>query len=164
MVPWSATRRRCLMPTMADWVCRYAVAVACGVTLPVLGGPAVADQEVAGTVLASHRAIYDLKLAQLRGKRSLEGVRGRIVYDFSGSSCEGYGLQFRQVTELNNGEGKTAVSDLRSTTWEDGSARNLHFNSQNFLNDELLETVDGEAERRPEGVTVHLRKPQDKRF
>src|SRR5438128_651372 len=62
-----------------------------------------------GVALAPHRAIYDLKLGQSKGNRSLAAVRGRIVYDFSGSACEGYSLSFRQVTELDNGEGKVAV-------------------------------------------------------
>jgi hypothetical protein len=114
--------------------------------------------------LASHLAIYDLKLAQAKGRQSLEGVRGRIVYDFSGSSCLGYDLKFRQVTELDNGEGKQAVSDLRSTTWEDGEARSFRFSSQNYLNDELVDGVDGVAERTPGGVTVRLTKPKGKWF
>ena len=63
--------------------------------------------------LAPHIAIYDLKLTSSRGKRALESVRGRIVYDFSGSACDGYALNFRQVTELDSGEGKVALSDLR---------------------------------------------------
>ena len=37
---------------------------------------------------ASHRAIYDLKLAASRGSKSIAGIRGRIVYDFSGNACE----------------------------------------------------------------------------
>ena len=65
---------------------------------------------------ASHRAIYELKLAQARGNSSTVGARGRILYDFSGSTCEGYALQFRQVSELDNGEGRTTLSDLRSTS------------------------------------------------
>ena len=52
-------------------------------------------------------------------------ARGRILYDFSGNACEGYALQFRQVSELDNGEGKVTLSDLRSTTWEDGAAKKL---------------------------------------
>jgi len=67
---------------------------------------------------ASHRAIYELKLAQTRGNSSAMSARGRILYDFSGSSCEGYALQFRQVSELDNGEGKSTLSDLRSTSWD----------------------------------------------
>ena len=38
----------------------------------------------------------------------MSAVRGRILYDFSGSACEGYALQFRQVSELDSGEGKVA--------------------------------------------------------
>jgi hypothetical protein len=153
-----------LMPIVAIPVRFYLRAVVALMGLGGLCAPGLAELGGSEIALAPHRAIYDLKLSQLRGKRSLEGVRGRIVYDFSGSACEGYGLQFRQVTELDNGEGKTAVSDLRSTTWEDGAARAFHFNSQNFLNDELVESVDGEADRRPDGVGVRLRKPTDKHF
>ena len=50
-------------------------------------GPAKVDDPSAAIPLAPHRAIYDLKLGQLRGKRALEAVRGRIVYDFAGNMC-----------------------------------------------------------------------------
>ena len=113
--------------------------------------------------LAAHRAVYDLKLAETRGKRALEAVRGRILYDFSGNACEGYALQFRQVTELDSGEGKSAVSDLRSTTWEDGDAKVFRFNSQNYLDQRLTESVDGKAERQGDKVTVTLAKPEEKK-
>src|SRR5947209_14779254 len=83
----------------------------------IAGQSATLAQGAAKSVnLAPHVAIYDLTLKSSRGKRALESVRGRIVYDFSGSSCEGYALQFRQVTELDSGEGKVALSDLRTTT------------------------------------------------
>jgi envelope integrity protein B len=123
-------------------------------------GPAMADDAITGVELAPHRAIYDLKLAEARGKRSLEAVRGRIVYDFVGSTCEGYALQFRQVTELDTGEGKVALSDLRSTSWEEGAARTLRFDSQNYLDRKLVDSVDGHADKGPDGVTVTLAKPK----
>src|SRR6516164_2772283 len=88
---------------------------------------------------ASHRAIYELKLAQSRGNSSTIGARGRILYDFSGSACEGYALQFRQVSELDNGEGRTTLSDLRSTSWEEGAAKRFIFKSQNYLNESLID-------------------------
>lgn len=117
----------------------------------------------AGVVpLASHRAVYDLKLAETRNKRPIQAVRGRILYDFSGSACEGYALQFRQVSELDNGEGKTTVSDLRATTWEDGTAKRLRFFSENYLDNQLRDTVDGEAERARERISVKLTKPAGK--
>src|SRR5665213_721856 len=67
-------------------------------------------------ILTPHRAIYDLSLGATRGNSQVAGVRGRILYDFDGSACQGYSLEFRQVSELDTGEGKVSTSDLRSTT------------------------------------------------
>jgi EipB-like len=128
--------------------------------LAAAAGPAKVDDPSAAIALAPHRAIYDLKLGQLRGKKSLEAVRGRIVYDFAGNMCEGYDLHFRQVTELDTGEGKFALSDLRSTSWEEGAARALRFDSQNYLDRKLVDSVDGHADKGPDGVTVTLAKPK----
>jgi hypothetical protein len=121
-------------------------------------------QTAAGVSLAPHRAVYDLKLASTRGKRPMQSVRGRILYDFSGSPCEGYALQFRQVSELDSGEGRTIVSDLRATTWEAGHGERLRFNSQNFLDQRARDAVDGQAERKDGGISVRLTKPADKSF
>lgn len=155
---------------MARIACSTRIACAIGVAAIALGGaflglasaagPAKVDDPSAGIALAPHRAIYDLKLGALRGKRSLEAVRGRIVYDFAGSMCEGYDLRFRQVTELDTGEGKLALSDLRSTSWEDAAAHSLRFDSQNYLDRKLVDSVDGHADKGPDGVTVTLAKPK----
>jgi hypothetical protein len=120
--------------------------------------------EAAGVVLTPHRAIYELKLLRTRGKRDVEAVRGRILYDFSGSPCAGYALNFRQVSELDSGENKTALSDLRATTWEEGSAKRFRFSSENFLNEKSVDKVDGEAERDADHVGVKLAQPIDKTF
>ena len=126
---------------------------------------AVQAQGPAGTVkLAPHVAIYDLKLTSSRGKRSLESVRGRIVYDFSGSSCDGYALKFRQVTELDSGEGKVALSDLRTTTWEEGEGKSFRFTSENYMDDKQISQVDGQADRAKSDVAVTLNKPENKNF
>jgi EipB-like len=109
---------------------------------------------------ASHRAVYELKLAHSRGKSAVS-ARGRILYDFAGSVCEGYALQFRQVSELDNGEGKVSLSDLRTTTWEDGAARKFSYKSENYLDQSLVDTVEGEAVRETDKVLVSLSKPAD---
>lgn len=127
-------------------------------------GPAAAAPPADGVVLTPHRAVYDLKLTKTRGNRGIETVRGRILYDFSGSACEGYELKFRQVSELDSGEGKAAVNDLRSTTWEDGQAKTFRFTSENLLNDQPTETVNGNAQRAATAVAVALSKPKEKKF
>jgi len=136
-----------------------AAAVSAVFAIPV-AGPA----EAAGIGLTPHRAVYDLKLLRSRGKRAVEAVRGRILYDFSGSVCAGYVLNFRQVSELDTGEGKVALSDLRATTWEEGGAKSFRFNSQNFIDQRAVDAVDGEAARDADHVVVKLAKPKDKSF
>src|ERR1700741_3368631 len=116
----------------------------------------------APVTLIPHRAIYDLSLGTTRANAQLAGVPGRILYDFGGSACQGYSLDFRQVSELDSGEGKVSTSDLRSTTWEGADARTFKFNSQNFVNENLVDTVDGRAERSSGETAVDLSKPERK--
>ncbi|HME30863.1 MAG TPA: cell envelope integrity EipB family protein [Pseudolabrys sp.] len=115
-------------------------------------------------LLAPHRAIYDLKLAKAHGSRGIEAIRGRILYDFSGNACEGFELKFRQVSEIDSGEGNAALSDLRSTTWEDGDAKEFRFSSENLFNERSTDVVDGHAERNSQSVAVSLSKPKPKNF
>jgi len=139
-----------------------AMAALAGLTFSV--GPRSATALTPAGELASHRAVYELKLAHSRGKTSAVSARGRILYDFSGNACDGYALQFRQVSELDNGEGKVTLSDLRSTTWEDGAAKKFTYKSQNYLNETLIDSVDGEALRQQDKVAVNLTKPAGKTF
>ena len=113
-------------------------------------------------VLVPHRAIYDLSLGQTRGDSQIASVSGRIVYDFSGNACQGYSLDFRQVSELDTGEGKVSTSDLRSTTWEGADAKNFKFTSENYVDESLVDTVDGHAEHNATKTAVDLDKPQHK--
>jgi hypothetical protein len=135
-----------------------------GIVVAAAYHPAAAAPGTDKVFLAPHRAIYDLKLSKTHGSRGIQAVRGRILYDFSGNACDGYELQFRQVSELDSGEGKAALSDLRSTTWEDGTAQKFRFNSENLLNDNETDKVDGHAERNAATVAVNLSKPKVKNF
>jgi hypothetical protein len=141
---------------------RYVVA---GVFALILHPPIPADAAPAGGIsLASHRAVYDLKLKSSPGRRQIEAINGRILYDFAGDDCEGYALQFRQVSEIASGEGKVSLSDLRATTWEDAQGKSFHFTSENYVDSVPVDVVDGVAERKTTGITVTLKKPQAKSF
>jgi EipB-like len=147
------TAKRLLLPVLAIAFCAAA-----------LHRPAAAATPEGKVFLAPHQAIYDLKLSKSNSDRGIDAVRGRILYDFSGNACDGYALNFRQVSELNSLEGKTTLSDLRSTTWEDGAAKKFRFNSENLLNDEQTDAVDGNAVRNAKAVSVSLTKPKSKEF
>src|ERR1700722_13336142 len=109
-------------------------------------------------ILVPHRAIYDLSLSETRGNSQVASVRGRILYDFGGNACGGYSLEFRQVSELDSGEGKVSTSDLRSTTWEGADAKSFKFTSENFVDENLVDSVDGHAEHDPTKTAVDLEK------
>ena len=143
--------RRSLMLTVA------AVAVTSGVA----GGPAKA---AASGVFLAHQALYELSLVKSRGSNSINGARGRILYNFSGTACEGYTSEFRQVSEMDSGEGKTTLSDLRSTSWEDGAGKSYRFKIDTRMNDTESNPVDGVAERTGDHVTVKLKQPVSKTF
>jgi hypothetical protein len=112
----------------------------------------------------SHQALYDLSLLKSRGSNSISSARGRIVYSFSGSACEGYTSEFRQVSEMDNGEDKVTLSDLRSTSWEDAAGKTYRFKINSRMNDVETGPVDGIAERVGDHITVKLKQPQAKTF
>ena len=124
-------------------------------------GPATA---AAGAAFLPHQAIYELNLVKSRGSASIDSARGRILYNFSGSPCEGYTSEFRQVSELNSGEGKTTLSDLRSTSWEDADGKSYRFKIDSRMNDTDSSPVDGIAERSGDHITVKLNQPEAKTF
>ena len=140
------------------------VVLACTLMLaaPASVSRSVAHAEDGAIALLPHRAVYDLALAKTRGNSQVTAVRGRILYDFDGNACEGYTLKFRQVSELDSGEGKVSTSDLRSTTWEGGDAKRFNFASENFLDQNLVDAVDGHAEHGATRTAVDLVKPQSK--
>jgi EipB-like len=125
------------------------------------GAPAAA---AAGGPFLAHQALYELSLVKSRGTNAINDARGRILYNFSGSACEGYTSEFRQVSELDSGEGKVTLSDLRSTSWEDGAGKSYRFKIDTRMNDADSSPVDGVAERDGDHVTVKLKQPVAKTF
>jgi hypothetical protein len=135
-------------------------------TIAVVAGSGLTNgAATAGTVpFLSHQALYELNLVKSRGSNAISGVRGRILYNFSGSTCEGYTSEFRQVSELDSGEGKVTLSDLRSSSWEDAAGKSYRFKIDTRMNDSESAPVDGVAERVDDHITVKLKQPVAKTF
>jgi hypothetical protein len=138
-----------------------AMTAAVGLVSALAGGRVEA---AASGAFLSHQALYELSLVKSRGSNSINGARGRILYNFSGSACEGYTSEFRQVSELDSGEGKVTLSDLRSKSWEDGAGKSYRFKIDTRMNDSESAPVDGVAERDGDHVTVKLKQPVAKTF
>jgi hypothetical protein len=116
-----------------------------------------------GVLLAPHRAVYEMTLANTRGGTGVTAVSGRMVYELTGSACEGYTQNMRFVTQLTNQGGTTMLTDLRSSSWEDGSGQRFRFSSTQLRNEKPAEATAGDAARaNADDIKVELTKPAKK--
>ncbi len=117
----------------------------------------------AGISLSPHRAIYEMTLATTRGGSGVTAVSGRMVYELTGSACEGYTQNMRFVTQMTNQGGNAMITDLRSSSWEEGSGRRFRFSSSQFRDEKPTEATAGDAARaNADDIKVELTKPAKK--
>jgi EipB-like len=118
-------------------------------------------QAFVASKLAPHRAIYEMTLQEARSASGLTGIDGRMVFEFTGSPCDGYSLNMRMVTQMTDSQGQTNLTDLRSSTWEQGDGKKFRFQSAQYLNDKLGDVTMGRAVRAEptEPVKVKLSQP-----
>jgi EipB-like len=113
--------------------------------------------------LAPHRAVYELSLAETGPGSNVTDIRGQLIYDFQGSACAGYVLNTRLTTELYDRDGKPALNDIRTESWEDGEGRRFRFATTQYSNNKQTETTKGSARRLPRGqnaIAVEIEKPK----
>ena len=82
--------------------------------------------------LASHRAAYDISLADTSSSMpsSMQtpiAASGLIAYEFRGSACEGYTSNFRQLTEMERSEGDPVSMQVNAMSFEDGNGKSMRF-------------------------------------
>ena len=114
----------------------------------------------AATPLAAHRAVYDIELREASDRSGIEGMSGRMVYDFGGSDCDGYTTSFRFVTRIQTGEAER-VTDQQTTTFEDVEDGLFQFSTRSFVDQRPDRDVAGIAERDGDETTVALREPEE---
>ncbi|KZM50288.1 cell envelope integrity EipB family protein [Labrenzia sp. OB1] len=112
--------------------------------------------------LVPHRAVYDMKLGDMEEQSGIAGLNGRMVYDFSGSACEGYSVNFRFVTEFQDANGGSQITDLQTTSFEEPKAASYQFLSKTFVDQELVEATRGTARAGAGAKTVELKEPSEK--
>jgi hypothetical protein len=115
----------------------------------------------AAPFLAPHRAVYDLELDSASDRSGITDISGRMVYEFEGSACEGYTVNFRFVTQIDTSE-QSRISDLQTSTYEDAAGDLFSFVTKSFVDQKLDREIKGTATRADGGIAVDLDKP-DKR-
>lgn len=113
--------------------------------------------------LTPHRAVYEMTLDDARSASGITGIDGRMVFEFTGSQCDGYTLNMRMVTQMTDSQGQTNLTDLRSSSWEQGNGQKFRFQSAQYLNDKLGDITMGRAVRNPPDTTVQVRLSQPNR-
>jgi hypothetical protein len=111
--------------------------------------------------LVPHRAIYEMTLDEARSASGVTGIDGRMVFELTGSPCDGYSLHMRMVTQMTDSQGQSNMTDLRSSTWEQGDGNKFRFQSAQYLNDKLGDVTMGRAVREDprEAIEVKLSQP-----
>ncbi|QPC87680.1 DUF1849 family protein [Mesorhizobium sp. NBSH29] len=118
----------------------------------------VSAPALSAPLLAPHRAVYDLALDNASDRSGITGLTGRMVYEFNGSACEGYTVNFRFVTRIDTGE-STRLTDQQTTTFEDAEGKNFSFVTKSFVDQALDREVRGTATREASKLTVEMEKP-----
>lgn len=115
--------------------------------------------------LASHRAAYDISLADSSAPapssaRTPISAAGLIAYEFRGSACEGYTSNFRQMTEMERSEGEPVSMQVNAMSFEDGNGKSMRFQIDS-RGPQDTPPVAGTATRGPDNeVRVVLTKPK----
>ncbi|WP_210483279.1 cell envelope integrity EipB family protein [Microvirga antarctica] len=138
--------------------------IATGLTLAFLV-PATAQPAKSVVHLVPHRAVYDLSLLRSQGSRGLDSARGRIAMDFGGDACDGYTLNYRQVTVLNSNETGARTVDTQTATFEAGDGLSMRFKSKSTSGSTASSGVDGDAQLKPDGsLDVRFKQPRSAGF
>ena len=125
-----------------------------------LASPAAALAAKESIKLAPHRAVYEMTLGDVRSASGITGIDGRMVFEFTGSECDGYTLNMRMVTQMTDTQGQTNLTDLRSSTWEQGNGQKFRFQSAQYLNDKLGDVTMGRAVRNTPDTAVQVKLSQ----
>jgi hypothetical protein len=125
----------------------------------LVSAASIAAPALAVPMLQAHRAVYDLSLDKASDRSGITGITGRMVYEFNGSPCDGYTVNFRFVTQIATND-TTRLSDQQTTTYEDAKGKTFSFVTKSFIDQQLDKEVKGTAIKKDNGVEVDLEKPQ----
>jgi EipB-like len=85
------------------------------------------------SVVAPHRAVYDLQLLRTSDGANVGSVSGRMAYEVSGSECDGWTVSFRLVNRFDYKEGTSRLFDTQSSSWETGDGKAMNYSEKEFI-------------------------------
>lgn len=109
-----------------------------------------------------HRAIYDIGLARSEDGSGVSSAEGRMVFEVTGSACNGYSMRQRMIVNIGDEDGNIGVLDFRIRTFESGDGQVYDFSSRTTMNKEVVESVEGKARREGSKIEISLTEPAKK--
>ena len=113
--------------------------------------------------LLPHRAVYDLSMIESSDRSGITGMKGRIVYEMTGSKCEGFAVRFRFLTQVQTAR-KSFTNDQRTTSFETADGKSFSFVNQSYLNGQMERELRGQAEREGDLTKIEITKPEASSF
>ncbi len=111
-----------------------------------------------------HRAIYDFQLDSVSHEMTISGMSGRMVYELTGSACQGYTTRFRFISRIHSEDMPIHLTDQQTTSYETGDGRTFRFSVTDQVGQEVARRSEGVAERIQDGIVVKLKKPKEKEY
>jgi hypothetical protein len=149
-----------IAPMAARQFARFALAL----SLSFAASGAVAAQiPPLRNIITPHRAVYEIALAHAEEGSGVSSANGRMVFEVTGSACDGYTMRQRMVVNIGDEDGNLGLLDFRITTFESGDGDVYSFDSRTTVNEEVVEAVEGEARRHGSEIEVSLTQPAEKK-
>jgi hypothetical protein len=123
---------------------------------------AAAEAAPLRNVIVPHRATYDISLERTEEGSGVSSASGRMVFEITGSACEGYKMRQRMVVNIGDEEGNIGLLDFQISTFESGDGGLYNFDSRTKVNAAVVEAVEGEARRQGTAIEVKLKQPSEK--
>jgi EipB-like len=146
---------------------RIGLVVVLGVLLASAG--LIGRAPAAPVELASHRAIYNLKLLRASSSAAVNAAAGRLVVEWR-DSCDGYTTNQRFLTEFSDPEGQSSTTDLWVSSLEAQDGNVFRFNLTTSSNGRVQERSRGLARRaagkagaKADGGEVSFEEPKTER-
>ncbi|WP_208436103.1 cell envelope integrity EipB family protein [Bartonella phoceensis] len=111
-----------------------------------------------------HRAIYDFQLGRVSHKMTISEMSGRMVYELTGSACQGYTTRFRFISRIHIEDMPVRLADQQTTSYETDDGHTFHFSVIDQDGQEVTHRAEGIAERVQDGIIVKLKKPKEKEY
>lgn len=112
------------------------------------------------TQLASHRAMYDVRLSRLNPGGNLVNLTGLMVYEWR-RDCDGWATVTRSTLNYAYADGDQSTINTEVTSHEAANGNEMSFHTVRESGVQVSEEIKGMATRTAKGVKVHYDLPEN---